>query len=124
MSRAPFVSPPDYLHVKDANGDMRVIDNQQACCIAWLRWSGVSEAIIDRVVRLNDSFAQGLPLRGIHYKRSRWSAFSYVAATKGQIIRRFGRAAFEGIPRKAWLRDGKRILVTHRDIARYLGGFL
>ncbi len=38
--------------------------------------------------------------------------------SKGQIIRRHGRAAWDGLPRSVILRDGRRAYVGLRDLLK------
>lgn len=79
-----------------------------------LKERGVSAKVRDRILRLNPNPQEGMRLRG-------WNpAFTVSDQThidvigKGEFIRRFGRPAFERLPKDAIIKRGRHVLITGR----------
>ena len=72
---------------------------------------GVGAEIVGRVRRLNASYRRGEKIRGIHRKANpRW-LFGWVS--KGELIRRHGRSAWESVPEECRRKDGRREYITN-----------
>lgn len=120
-------APPSYIVLEqrlDEFGYHCTVQDNRMAVLEWdLRRRGVSEAIIERVMRLNtpetaEDFYR--PMRGIHYKPGGRYLMHMDAASKGEIIRRFGREVWSRIPRSAHRKYGRRIFVCRIDVARAL----
>lgn len=83
---------------------------------AMLRRRCVSPEIVARVVRLNADTQPGHRLRGIHYSNFDDPRWMCGAATRGEIMRRYGRAALEALPADHKFRRGRRQYVTLRAV--------
>jgi hypothetical protein len=76
--------------------------------VARLRQRGVGPEVIARVERLNPAPQEGEALRGLHFKRFGDPRPCLNVCGKGEFVRRFGREAWEAIPRDRLLRRGRR----------------
>lgn len=76
----------------------------------------VSPAIIERVLRLNPTYTPGVRLRGIHYKGLNDPGLWWGFISKGECIRRFGRAWFQAVPRHEIRKYGKRVYVRREYV--------
>lgn len=74
---------------------------------------GLGAELIARVMRLNPNPEPGVMLRGIHLastaKDRRWQ---YGDVSKGEVIRRRGRSAWDAVPKGLIRRDGKRAYIS------------
>lgn len=94
------------------------------CTIRHLRARGVSEAILERVIRLNPNPVEGERLRGLHLTamESREMFWLYDCIGKGEFLRRYGRDAFARVPRQHLRKRGRRVYVTRIGLQVALGG--
>lgn len=76
-----------------------------------LRARKVSEAIIERILRLNLEPRPGERLRGLHYKDGWFWGLPRGLIQKGAVLRRYGYEAWERIPRASWVKNGRRVWV-------------
>lgn len=73
-----------------------------------LREAKVSEAIIERVMRLNPDPHPGARLRGIHYKRAFGPSRYEGWCSRSQVIREYGRDAWDEIDPRYLRKHGRR----------------
>lgn len=110
--------PPAFFVVKIGDGREQIVSAEAVQLEWWLRKQHVSPHIIERVLRLNPEGGRRLRLRGLHRKESGRHLWTVDAASKGEIIRRFGREVFDRIPRDAHIKRGRHIFVNSRDVHR------
>jgi hypothetical protein len=111
------VSVPDDVFVARELEQRRQRANRRARLEADLRHRGVGEAIIERVLRLNYDPQPGVRLRGIHFVRHGDPRWAWGCISKGEVIRRHGRAAWEAMPRSLIHKQGRRSYVSRETVA-------
>lgn len=77
-----------------------------------LRALKVSEAIVERVLRLNPDPREGYRLRGFHYKDGRGWGLMTGMIQKGEVLQCHGREVWDRIPRSEWVKKGRRVWVS------------
>lgn len=82
----------------------------------WLQKRGVGTAIIERVLRLNPVLVEGQRLRGIHFKDQDNPCWLLGAYSKGAFIAKFGRDAFNAIPKHRLIKRGRRVWVEREAV--------
>jgi hypothetical protein len=87
---------------------------QLAALVDALRARKISEAIIERVIRLNPNFNPGCYARGLHLTGREKAEMFWMSGSiqKGEFIQRYGREAFASIPSDGLCKRGRRVYVT------------
>ena len=110
--------PPSFLEVDEGEGRRRLVDNRHAALAYDLRKAHFGEEIIQRVLRLNppESLNEGCLLRGISPRRDERRRVFWLqgAITRREFVQRYGKEAFERLPKDVLIRRGRRIYVSHR----------
>lgn len=81
----------------------------------WLSRRG--PAVRERILRLNCTIAPGQRPRGWNPQPTKLAReWNSGAVSKGDFIRKFGRATWDRIPREYYVRDGKRCYLTREAV--------
>lgn len=79
---------------------------------------GMSENVRARIRRLNPNPQEGEMIRGWHPTRPVYLRCERDEISKGHFLRKYGRAAFEALPRYCIRKEGRRVflpyMVQHR----------
>lgn len=72
----------------------------------------IGQAVISRVVRLNPTYHEGCRIRGAHGLTSKSYRSMRGDVSKGTVIRKFGRQAWDRMPPDCVIKEGKRAYIT------------
>lgn len=112
---------PSGMIVLEGTVEVTYIDHaaiRRANLAAGLRAMGVSQAIVERVMRLNPNPDQGQMPRGIHFKRhyepAYWEGWVPIRAAE----KRFGTDVVAAVPKDEIRKSGRRRYVHMRAVQR------